>query len=52
MSGAKVNIVDIRPGMSESVVEISGTPEQTHTAQSLLQNFIMGGQTSSLGYGV
>lgn len=50
MSGAKVNLLDVRPGASESVVEISGTPEQTHAAQSLLQAFILSGQTSSLGY--
>jgi hypothetical protein len=52
ISGARVNIIDVRRGMLESVVEISGTPEQAQTAQNLLQNIILGGQTSSLGYGV
>lgn len=50
MSGAKVNLLDVRPGASERTVEISGTPEQTHIAQSLLQAFILSGQSSSLGY--
>ncbi|KAI5072193.1 hypothetical protein GOP47_0012299 [Adiantum capillus-veneris] len=50
MSGAQVNFLDVRPGALEAVVEISGTPEQTQSAQSLLQAFIMRGQTSSLGY--
>ncbi|MCO5556699.1 hypothetical protein L7F22_010250 [Adiantum nelumboides] len=50
MSGAQVNFLDVRPGALEAVVEISGTPEQTQSAQSILQAFIMRGQTSSLGY--
>eukprot|EP00250_Pteridium_aquilinum_P016424 c23097_g2_i1 orf=376-2331(-) len=50
MSGAQVNFLDVRPGAAEAVVEISGTPEQTQSAQSLLQAFIMRGQTSSHGY--
>eukprot|EP01018_Ginkgo_biloba_P015851 Gb_38220 [translate_table: standard] len=45
MSGAIVNLLEVRPG-SERVVEISGSPEQTHTAQSLLQAFILNGQSS------
>lgn len=50
ISGAQVNFLDVRPGAAEAVVEISGTPEQTQSAQSLLQAFILRGQTSSLGY--
>lgn len=37
ISGAKVNLLDVRPGSSEGVVEISGTPEQTHAAQCLIE---------------
>ncbi|KAH9315612.1 hypothetical protein KI387_024239, partial [Taxus chinensis] len=37
ISGAKVNLLEIRPGSSEGVVEISGTPEQTHAAQCLIE---------------
>lgn len=37
---------DPRPGATEGLVVISGTPEQTHAAQSLLQAFIMSGQSS------
>ncbi|KAH9311593.1 hypothetical protein KI387_026628, partial [Taxus chinensis] len=40
MSGAIVNLLEGRPGF-EKVVEISGSPEQTHKAQSLLQAFIL-----------
>eukprot|EP01018_Ginkgo_biloba_P029386 Gb_18830 [translate_table: standard] len=36
-SGAKVNLLEVRPGSSEGVVEISGTPEQTHAAQCLIE---------------
>lgn len=49
ISGAKVKLHDVRPGSSERMVEISGTPEQAHAAQSLLQAFILSGQSSSLG---
>ncbi|KAH9306722.1 hypothetical protein KI387_011126, partial [Taxus chinensis] len=40
ISGAKVKLHDSRSGASERVIEISGTPEQTHAAKSLLQAFI------------
>lgn len=46
ISGAKVIMNDPRPGATEGLVIISGTPEQTHAAQSLLQAFIMSGQSS------
>ena len=46
ISGAKVKLHDSKPGASDRVVEISGTPEQTHAAQSLLQAFAMSGQNS------
>ncbi|KAG7994885.1 hypothetical protein I3843_01G081300 [Carya illinoinensis] len=44
-SGAKVLIHDLKPGATEGVVIVSGTPKQTHTAQSLIQAFIFCGQT-------
>eukprot|EP00249_Psilotum_nudum_P023906 c29024_g2_i1 orf=101-2146(+) len=50
LSGAKVSLVDVGPEASEKIVEISGTPEQTHAAQCLLQAFILSGQTSSHDY--
>lgn len=43
MSGATVNLLEVRPGF-EKVVEISGSPEQTHRAQSLLHAFILKAQ--------
>ncbi|XP_042507348.1 KH domain-containing protein HEN4-like isoform X2 [Macadamia integrifolia] len=46
ISGAKVIVHDPRPGTSNGMVFISGTPEQTQTAQSLLQAFILNGQSS------
>ncbi|KAJ7545093.1 hypothetical protein O6H91_09G107100 [Diphasiastrum complanatum] len=45
ISGAKVKLYDARDGASESTVEISGTPDQTHAAQGLLQAFILNGQS-------
>ncbi|KAH9295681.1 hypothetical protein KI387_039269, partial [Taxus chinensis] len=39
ISGAKVKLHDSKPGGTDRIVEISGTPEQTHAAQSLLQAF-------------
>lgn len=51
LSGAKVKLHDPRQGTAERVVEISGTPEQTHAAQNLLQAFILSGQSPSLGPG-
>ncbi|KAG6620437.1 hypothetical protein I3842_Q069400 [Carya illinoinensis] len=44
-SGAKVLIHDLKPGATEGVVIVSGTPKQTHAAQSLIQAFIFCGQT-------
>ncbi|XP_041025364.1 KH domain-containing protein HEN4 isoform X4 [Juglans microcarpa x Juglans regia] len=44
-SGAKVLINDLKPGATEGVVLVSGTPKQTHAAQSLIQAFIFCGQT-------
>eukprot|EP01018_Ginkgo_biloba_P039773 Gb_03724 [translate_table: standard] len=46
ISGAKVILHDPAPGATEGLVIISGTPEQTHAAQSLLQAFILSGQSS------
>ncbi|GMN34025.1 hypothetical protein TIFTF001_004470 [Ficus carica] len=40
ISGAKVEVHDPRPGVSEGKLVISGTPDQTLAAQSLLQAFI------------
>uniref|UniRef100_A0A0C9RWN6 TSA: Wollemia nobilis Ref_Wollemi_Transcript_8244_2694 transcribed RNA sequence n=1 Tax=Wollemia nobilis TaxID=56998 RepID=A0A0C9RWN6_9CONI len=44
ISGAKIKLHDSRSGSSDRVIEISGTPEQTHAAKSLLQAFIATGQ--------
>lgn len=41
ISDAKVTITDPKPGATETVIIISGTPEQTHAAQSLIQAFVM-----------
>eukprot|EP00250_Pteridium_aquilinum_P023021 c2606_g1_i1 orf=247-2235(+) len=46
ISGAKVDLLDVRSGASEGVVKISGTPEQTQAAQNLLQELILKGRTS------
>ncbi|XP_010245604.1 PREDICTED: KH domain-containing protein HEN4-like [Nelumbo nucifera] len=46
ISGAKITITEPRPGDTETVIIISGTPEQTHAAQSLLQAFVMCGPDS------
>ncbi|KAK1300498.1 KH domain-containing protein [Acorus calamus] len=46
ISGAKITITDPKPGASETAIIISGTPEQTHAAQSLLQAFVMSGTSS------
>ncbi|PIA52256.1 hypothetical protein AQUCO_01000252v1 [Aquilegia coerulea] len=46
ISGAKVVMHDPRPGTNEAIVIISGTPDQTQAAQSLLQAFILSGQSS------
>ncbi|KAL5559875.1 hypothetical protein UlMin_036086 [Ulmus minor] len=41
ISGAKVTITEPKPGAVETVIIISGTPEQTHAAQSLIQAFVI-----------
>ncbi|CAA7399432.1 unnamed protein product [Spirodela intermedia] len=47
ISGANVTITDPRPGASETVIIISGTPDQTHAAQSLIQAFVLSESRSS-----
>ncbi|XP_058069594.1 RNA-binding KH domain-containing protein RCF3-like isoform X2 [Magnolia sinica] len=44
ISGAKITINEPRPGATETAITISGTPEQTHAAQSLLQAFVLSEQ--------
>ncbi|RWR74130.1 KH domain-containing protein HEN4-like protein isoform X1 [Cinnamomum micranthum f. kanehirae] len=46
ISGAKVIVHDPRPGAREGMVVISGTPDQTQAAQSLLQAFIISAPSS------
>lgn len=41
ISDAKITITDPKQGAPETVIIISGTPEQTHAAQSLIQAFVM-----------
>ncbi|XP_034677188.1 RNA-binding KH domain-containing protein RCF3-like [Vitis riparia] len=41
ISDAKITITEPKPGASETVIIISGTPEQTHAAQSLIQAFVL-----------
>lgn len=41
ISDAKITINDPKPGASETAIIISGTPEQTHAAQSLIQAFVI-----------
>ncbi|KAI4337543.1 hypothetical protein L6164_015946 [Bauhinia variegata] len=41
ISDAKVTITESKPGAVETTIIISGTPEQTHAAQSLIQAFVM-----------
>ncbi|PSS07244.1 KH domain-containing protein [Actinidia chinensis var. chinensis] len=41
ISGAKVVVHDPRPGATEGMVVVSGTPDQIHAAQSLLHAFIL-----------
>ncbi|KAJ6796438.1 KH domain-containing protein HEN4-like [Iris pallida] len=40
ISEAKITITEPRPEATETVIIISGTPEQAHAAQSLLQAFV------------
>lgn len=41
ISEAKITITEPRPEATETVIIISGIPEQTHAAQSLLQAFVL-----------
>ncbi|KAF3435099.1 hypothetical protein FNV43_RR22186 [Rhamnella rubrinervis] len=43
ISGAKVIVHEPRPGSSDRIVVISGTPDETQAAQSLLHAFILTG---------
>ncbi|EOY15601.1 hypothetical protein QUC31_000619 [Theobroma cacao] len=47
ISDAKITITDPKPAATETVIIISGTPEQTHAAQSLIQAFVMSETESS-----
>ncbi|KAJ6337703.1 hypothetical protein OIU76_007393 [Salix suchowensis] len=47
ISDAKITINEPKPGAAETVIIISGTPEQTHAAQSLIQAFVMSERESS-----
>lgn len=41
ISDAKITITEPKPAATETTITISGTPEQTHAAQSLIQAFVM-----------
>ncbi|KAK6160564.1 hypothetical protein DH2020_003945 [Rehmannia glutinosa] len=41
ISDAKITITDPKPGATETMIIISGTPEQTNAAQSLIQAFVI-----------
>ncbi|GAB4839257.1 hypothetical protein Ancab_028784 [Ancistrocladus abbreviatus] len=41
ISDAKITITDPKAGAAETIIIISGTPEQTHAAQSLIQAFVI-----------
>ncbi|KAL2615361.1 hypothetical protein AAZV13_08G061400 [Glycine max] len=45
ISGAKVIVHEPRPGTSDRTIIISGTPDETRAAQSLLQAFILAGSS-------
>ncbi|KAF2323912.1 hypothetical protein GH714_003936 [Hevea brasiliensis] len=47
ISDAKITITEPKPGATETVIIISGTPEQTHAAQSLIQAFVMSEREST-----
>lgn len=47
ISDAKITITEPKPGATETVIIISGTPEQAHAAQSLIQAFVMSEAESS-----
>ncbi|KAE8727369.1 hypothetical protein F3Y22_tig00005465pilonHSYRG00118 [Hibiscus syriacus] len=44
LSGANVTLVEDRPDEAQKIIQISGTPEQSERAQSLLQGFILSTQ--------
>ncbi|GMJ00512.1 Enhanced Stress Response 1, regulator of CBF gene expression 3, SHINY 1 [Hibiscus trionum] len=44
LSGANVTLVEDRPNEMQKIIQISGTPEQSERAQSLLQGFILSTQ--------
>lgn len=46
ISEAKITITEPRSEANETVIIISGTPEQTHAAQSLLQAFVLSETTA------
>ncbi|KAJ4842333.1 DNA replication factor C [Turnera subulata] len=48
LSGANVTLVEDRPGVTEKIIQISGTPEQAERAQSLLQGFILSSKSLHL----
>ena len=41
ISDAKIMITETKGGGKETLIIISGTPEQTHAAQSLIQAFVI-----------
>lgn len=43
ISGAKVIVHEPRSGSTDRIIVISGTPDETQAAQSLLQAFILTG---------
>ncbi|KAK7412173.1 hypothetical protein VNO78_03623 [Psophocarpus tetragonolobus] len=45
ISGAKVVVHEARPGTGERTIVISGSPDETQAAQSLLQAFILNGSS-------
>ncbi|EEF52201.1 KH domain-containing protein HEN4 [Ricinus communis] len=47
ISDAKITVTEPKPGAAETVIIISGTPEQTHAAQSLIQAFVMSERESA-----
>ncbi|KAJ7952054.1 KH domain-containing protein [Quillaja saponaria] len=47
ISGAKVEVHEPKNGATEGLVIVSGVPDQTHAAQSLIQAFILCGQTAA-----
>ncbi|XP_062008938.1 RNA-binding KH domain-containing protein RCF3 [Rosa rugosa] len=45
ISGANLVVHDSKPGSLETQVVVSGSPDKTHAAQSLIHGFILCGQT-------